>query len=193
MIQIKPLLILISLFIICIYCKAGKTDTIHVITHNKVMVITDPAKGIRTYTNWGVFPSKETQIRKIILTVTFQKPDSLKCGEWDYVDNVFLRRTGGKNQTSKDFEIARLITPYGWFFEKGWKFSWDVDVTDFSLFLRDSVEIDYAHSGYEDNKDRGWVVTLDFKVIKGKPVADPIGITKLYEGNFPYGDSVNDI
>jgi hypothetical protein len=109
------------------------------------------------------------------------------------VDNVFLRRTGGKNQTSKDFEIARLITPYGWFFEKGWKFSWDVDVTDFSLFLRDSVEIDYAHSGYEDNKDRGWVVTLDFKVIKGKPVADPIGITKLYEGNFPYGDSVNDI
>ncbi len=187
------LLIVVTLFLSKSFCIAGRSDTIYVITHNKVMVITDPSKGFNNYKSWGVFPSKDIPVRKIILTVTLRKPDSLKCGEWDYIDNVFLRRTGGINATSKDYEIARLITPYGWLFEKNWKFSWDVDVTDFSMLLRDSVEIEYNHTGYEDNKDRGWVVTLDFKIIKGKPVTEPIKMTKIYEGTFPYGDSLNDI
>lgn len=172
---------------------ASASDTIHVFTHKQCKVITDPSKGNNGYKSWGIFPSKDTPVRKVILSVTFQRPDSLRCGEWDYIDNVFIRRAGSVISPSKDFEIARLITPYGWFFEKGWKFNWEVDVTDFSSLLRDSVEIEYNHSGYEDNKDRAWIVTLDFKIIKGKPITEPISITKIYEGSFPYGDSLNDI
>ncbi len=45
------------------------------------------------------------------------------------------------NEASQDYELARMLTPYGGAFAKSWQFGWEVDVTDFSLLLRDSVEI----------------------------------------------------
>ncbi|MFH0895417.1 MAG: peptide-N-glycosidase F-related protein [Bacteroidota bacterium] len=170
---------------------AAPLDTVHVVSHSKVNVVTDPSKGINEYKSWCVFPQGRT--RRVILHVTFQCPEGKKCGEWDYIDQVFLRRCGGKGKTSKDFEIARLVTPYGSAFKPDWKFSWDVDVTDFSSLLRDSVEVGYVHSGYEDNKDRGWIVTVDFEVIKGMPVRPPISIEKIYEGTYVYGDATKNI
>ena len=169
------------------------SDTLHVITHNKETVVTDPSQGNHYYKRWGVFPGKNEPIRKIVLHVKFGCPDSMRCADWDYLDFIKIKRTGGKSGADKDFELARMLTPYGGAFAKDWKFNWEVDVTDFSLLLRDSVEIEYNHTGYEPNKDRGWQVTLDFEIVKGKPVAEPISVQKIYSGAFLYGDSAQSI
>lgn len=168
---------------------ANASDTLHVITHNRETIVTDPSKGFNEYKRWGMFPSSKTQVRKIILHVKFACPDSTRCADWDYLDFISIKRVGGVNGINKDFEIARMLTPYGGAFNKDWKFDWELDVTDFSLLLRDSVEVEYNHTGYENNKDRGWLVTLDFEIIKGKPATEPVSIQKIYCGSFKYGDS----
>lgn len=181
------------LLIVIISLKASASDTLHVITHNKEIIVTDPSQGNNYYKRWGVFPEKNIPVRKITLHVKFSCPDSMRCADWDYLDFIKIKRAGGKSGEDKDFEIARMLTPYGGAFAKDWKFNWEVDVTDFSLLLRDSVEIEYNHTGYEPNKDRGWGITLDFEIIKGKPVAEPISIQKIYSGAFLYGDSAQSI
>ena len=168
---------------------AKASDTLHVITHNRQTVVTDPAKGEHRYNRWGVFPPAKTPIRKITLHVRFACPDTMRCADWDYLDFISIKRVGGANGANKDFEIARMLTPYGGAFGKDWSFDWEVDVTDFRLLLRDSVEIEYNHTGYEPATDRGWSVTLDFEIIKGVPVAEPIRIEKVYGGAYPYGDA----
>ena len=184
------LLGLIGLFITC---STHAADTLHVVTHKGETVVTNPAKGFNEYKRWGLFPSSKTPIRKIIMHVKFACPDSMRCADWDYLDIISIKRVGGVAGANKDFEIGRMLTPYGGAFNKDWKFDWELDVTDFSLLLRDSVEIEYNHSGYEENKDRGWKITLDFEIIKGHPLAEPISIQKIYGGNFKYGDSAQSI
>ncbi|GAA4750012.1 peptide-N-glycosidase F-related protein [Flavisolibacter ginsenosidimutans] len=179
-------------FSVCAF-GAKASDTLHVVTHNRVTVVTDPSKGFNAYKRWGIFPSPNTPIRKIILHVRFGCPDSLRCADWDYKDHITLRRKGGVNGLSQDYEIARMLTPYGGAFGKDWTFNWEVDVTDFSLLLRDSVEIEYNHTGWEPNNDRGWAVTLDFEIVKGKPASEPVSIQKIYDNSYRYGDSSNNI
>jgi hypothetical protein len=180
---------LVLIFLFSQQLKAN--DTVHVTTHNRETVITDPSKGYNEYKRWGVFPSAETPVRKIILHLHFGCPDSLRCADWDYLDFISIKRVNGINGPNKDFEIARMLTPYGGAFNKDWRFDWELDVTDFSLLLRDSVEIEYNHSGYESNKDRGWQITVDFEIIKGQPAAEPISIEKVYSGSFRYGDAAS--
>jgi hypothetical protein len=168
-------------------------DITHVLSHNKTKVITDPTKGYNPYPNWTVFPSKNTEYRKVVLSVTYQCPDSLHCGEWDYIDNIYLRRVGGQNGSSKDIELARMISPYGWRFGSTWKFTWHVDITDFAFLLHDSVEIEFNHTGYENNTDRGWLITLDFACTEGKPAVSVLGMQTLWHGSIPYGDSTKPI
>ena len=189
----KIILLLLSLLAFSTLSFAGNGKTIHIISHNKTKVITDPSKGVNAYKHWSVFPSKRTTYRKAILYVTYQCPESLHCGEWDYIDNIYLRRIGGSKFSSKDIEIARLISPYGWRFTPMWKFTWKIDVTDFAFLLHDSVEVEFSHSGYETNTDRGWLVTLDFSLTEGKPAMECLGIQQLWQGSFPYGDSLHNI
>ena len=186
-------LIAIFGFVLMVCASAGASDTLHVVTHNKETVVTDPSKGINLYKRWGVFPSGNIPIRKIMLHVRFACPDSLRCADWDYKDHITLRRKGGVNGASQNIELARMLTPYGGAFSKDWKFNWEVDITDFSMLLRDSVEIEYNHTGYEPNNDRGWSVTLDFEIIKGTPAWEPISIQKIYDNSYRYGDSTNSI
>ena len=168
-------------------------DTTHVITHNKTKVITDPSKGYNAYKSWTEFPGEEIRYRKAILNVTYQCPDSQRCGEWDYIDNIILRRKGSVNDSSLNIELARMISPYGSRFTPDWKFRWKSDITDFSFLLHDSVEIEFNHTGYESNTDRGWLVTLDFELTEGTPVMEVLGYEKLWTGSFPYGDGNDDI
>lgn len=178
----------------CLFLSsAAQTAKQHVITHDKITVVTDPAKGEKKYTAWGKFPAPGEPIRQIKLKVTFGCPDTLRCADWDYKDHITLRRQGGVQGASQDYEIARMLTPYGGAFAKNWQFTWEVDVTDFSLLLRDSVEIEYNHTGYEPANDRGWKVTLDFEITKGTPAWEPISIQKIYDGSYRYGDSTNSI
>ncbi|MDZ4713706.1 MAG: peptide-N-glycosidase F-related protein [bacterium] len=162
-------------------------DTINVITHDEVIVITDPSKGFNAYPVWKLFPDESIKYRKATLFITYQCPDSQRCGEWDYIDNIFLRRKGGID-TSMDIELARMISPYGSRFDADWKFQWKTDVTDFSFLLHDSVEIEFNHTGYESNTDRGWLITLNFELIEGPPAREVLGFEKLWNGSFPYGN-----
>lgn len=189
----KKIFYLLLLTFGSLHVFAYSQDTVHVISHDETTVVTNPKKGENSYTNWAVFPDKDEAIRQIILNITFACPDGMRCADWDYVDHITLKRAGGKNGESLDYEIARMLTPYGGAFGKDWAFEWEVDVTDFSLLLRDSVEIEYKHTGYEPNEDRGWKVTVDFEVIKGPPVMEPVSITKVYQGAYRYGDPENPI
>ncbi len=180
------------LVLLCLQSSSLRAaDTLKVVTHNKLTVVTDPSKGFKTYSAWGKFPPVSTPIRKILLKLTLGCPDEFRCADWDYKDHITLRRKGGITGDSLNYEIGRMLTPYGGAFGKKWNFTWEVDVTDFSMLLRDSVEIEYNHTGYEPNTDRGWSVTLTFELIKGTPALEPIAIEKVYDGSFRYGDSVS--
>jgi hypothetical protein len=168
-------------------------DTLRVITHDAVTVVTDPSTGAKSYPAWGVFPGSGFSVRKVTMRVTFGCPDSMRCADWDYLDRIVARRKGAAPADTLNFEIGRMLTPYGGAFGSDWKFGWTVDVTDFAPVLRDSVEIDYVHTGYEPNNDRGWKITVAFEFIAGPPIAIPLGIEKIYDGNYAYGDSARPI
>ena len=194
MIKTKQLIFFILPFLtLAANSWASPGDTLHVVTHSRTTIVTDPSKGFKTYAAWGKFPAAGIPVRQINLYVTLGCPDSLRCADWDYSDHVTIARAGGKHGQVKNYEIARMLTPYGGAFTKSWHFTWETNITDFSPLLRDSVEIVYTHSGYEPNKDRGWALTLDFEVILGTPAWEPVSIQKIYDGNFAYGDSTNSI
>ncbi len=185
-------IILLLLILVSSVSFAQKPGITHVITHNREMVVCNASKGSEPYAKWGVFPNQNYQVRKIMMNVTLGSPDSLLTAHWDYLDHIFIRRQGGSKGKPLNFEIGRMLTPYGSIYNKGWSWKWQVDVTDFSPYLRDSVEIEYIHSGYEA-KTVGWALTIDFEVIAGSPVVIPLGITPLWNGGFKYGDPANKI
>ncbi|MBK7092896.1 MAG: peptide-N-glycosidase [bacterium] len=181
------------LLLLFIATAAYSADPIHVISHRQTKVVTDPTKGTNSYPKWTEFPSRDVEYRKVILYVTYQCPDGLKCGEWDYIDGVYLRRLGDEISPSRDIEIARLISPYGARFDSTWSFTWHLDITDYSPFLHDSVEVDFVHTGYESNTDRGWLVSLDFAITEGPPPMKCLGFDTLWQGSIPFGDTARPI
>ncbi|WP_414000329.1 peptide-N-glycosidase F-related protein [Flavobacterium sp. W1B] len=181
----KRLLILL-VFWVSISGFAQKTKVINVVTHNRTTIICDPATGSKSYIKPGIFPSIKTPIRKMTMIVTLGSPDSLYTAHWDYLDHIKLRKKD-KNGESINYELGRMLTPYGSVFNKGWQWQWKVDVTDFAPLLRDNVDIEYVHSGYED-KTVGWALTIDFEIVSGPPVVTPLGITPLWNAGYKYGD-----
>lgn len=186
--------IIIILFALTIpVCQGKGIDTIRVISHNEVVVQTNPAEGVNTYSRWAVFPNAKTSIRKLSMSVTLQCPDSLMCGEWDYMDQILLKRAGGANSQILNYEIGRIMTPYGRFFQSDWFFTFEADITEFSSLMRDSCEIVYLHSGFEAKEDRGWKITIAFECIEGPAPAPILSVQPLFCGNFPYGNPNNSI
>lgn len=184
---------LIGLALVIAAGTVRAADTLRVVTHEAVTVVTDPSTGARRHPRWGVFPPADFEVRRAVMRVTFGCPDSMRCADWDYLDHIVIRRNGGAAAPSLDHEIGRMITPYGGAFTPDWRFSWTADVTDFSLLLRDSVEIDYVHTGYEPDTGRGWKVTVEFEFTGGPPAARPISIVKLLDGRIPYGDTARPV
>jgi hypothetical protein len=174
-------------FVISTSCFAQKPSIQHIVTHNRTTIICDPVAGVKSFAKWGVFPSEKASVRKILMHVTLGRADSLFAAHWDYLDHIKLRKKD-KNGKLMEYEIGRMLTPYGSIYNKGWSWEWKVDVTDFSPLLRDNVEIVYVHSGYED-KTVGWAVTIDFEIISGPPVVAPLGITALWNAGYKYGDT----
>jgi len=121
---------------LCTFMTCTAADTLHVISHDRKLVVTDPSKGINLYKSWAKFPSAPESVRQIKLKLTLGCPDNMRCADWDYKDHITIRRTGGVKGPSQDYEIGRMLTPYGGAFKKGWKFMWEVDITDFALILR---------------------------------------------------------
>ena len=174
------LLLSISLF-------AQSPEKTHVIPFDRATIVTNPSKGENPYPAWGVFPAQETQVRKILMHLTLGTPDSISTAHWDYKDHVTVRRSGGENAESLDLEIGRMLTPYGSIYSTGWEFKWTVDVTDFAMILRDSVEIEYNHTGYEPTSV-GWALTIDFEITMGPPHIVPLKIENMWVGSYNYGN-----
>lgn len=189
----KKLLTLICLFIALGSVNAADTTT--VVTHQDVTIQTNPSVGNTTYPSWSQFPVLGTQYRKVLMQLSFECAPGLKCGEYDYINNIIIGRVGTKTANPLNYEIARLITPFGffWSYTSNWQHTWYFDVTDYAMLLHDSVEVIYRHTGYENDKDRGWKINLKFICIKGTPVCEPVMINKLWDGTFAYGDNNDSI
>lgn len=165
--------------------KNGDSTVIY--THKNVLIQTDPSKGNTRYYGWGNFP-KEGTYQRVYAELSFKCPDNLRCGEWDYLNYIYLRTRKGNFNDTLNWEIMRFITPYGFGFNKSWKHTWRFDITDFESLFRDSVEIEYRHTGYEAKNDRGWIIDLKFVFVEGEPLRDVLGITRMYQKSIPFGD-----
>ena len=183
---------LISFLVLILLTSAVFSQTTNIVTHNKLLINTDPSKGVKSFTRWGVFPDKTKDVRRITMKVTLAYPQDRPIAHWDYMDRIKILRKGGVKGKNIDFEIGRMLTPYGSNFKEDWSYTWQIDVTDFGSFLRDSVEIESLHSGYE-SPDLGWDLTVDFEFLFGQPVAKFISVEKMWDGNFQYGNPENDI
>ena len=164
-------------------------DTIVVPVYQNQDVVTNG--GSHRYYKWGEFPTTTTTYNKVIMYLTFQCPDTMQCGEWDYLDPIYIGRTNGVNGDTLDWEFARFITPYGNYWQAGstWKHGWYYDVTDFANLLHDSVEIIYDHTGYETSA-RGWKINITFLMIEGTPEKEVKNITRLYQGGYAYNSNI---
>ncbi len=189
----KKLLTLICLIIASTSVKAA--DTTVVVSHQDVTILTDPIIGSTTYPMWAKFPTLGTSYRKVLMQLNFECAPGLKCGEWDYMNNIIVGRVGTKMATPLNYEIARLITPFGFYWNSGmnWQHTWYYDVTDFAMLLHDSVEVIYKHTGDEPNNDRGWKINLKFICIKGTPVCEPLAMSSLWSGVYEYGNDNDSI
>ncbi len=169
---------------------AKNGDTLKITTHNKVVIKTNPAAGNTRYSGWGVFPAEGVGVRKVYLDLTFECAPGLKCGEWDYINRILIGKRRGNKRDSLGWEIARYITPYGFYWDasQGWNFKWRIDLTDYAYLLRDSIEVIYEHTGYEGNTDRGWRINLNFTCIQGDPIRPVYDLKQLYQVGAPYGD-----
>jgi hypothetical protein len=87
----------------------------------------------------------------------------------------------------ENYELARVITPYGSGLANNWEFTHVFDVTDFIQILRDSVEIRCHYSGWSS----GFSATLDFEFIEGTPPRDVVTFENIYSGNYNYSSSTD--
>ncbi len=168
--------------------NAKPGDTTRVVTHNKVVIKTNPGLGNTKYYGWGEFPTAGTKYQKAYAELTFKCAPGLKCGEWDYLNYIYLCNRRGAVNDSLGWEIMRFITPYGFYYDQNWNHTWVFDITDFAHLLHDSVQIMYQHTGYEANHDRGWEISLNFNLIEGTPWRDVKNITRFYTRSVGYGN-----
>jgi len=192
----KQLLLFPTLAILAIFPLSNSAfaqDTTRITSHDHIKMVTDPTKGENQYASTVNFPKPAEQYRKVNLLVTFQCPDDVQCGEWDYIDYVNLKTKDPSTGKAVDYEIARLITPYGRFFGTQWFFTFKADISEFASLLRNQATIEYVHSGYESNETCGWKITVNFEFISGPPVAPILSVIPMWNGSFPYGDSTDDI
>ena len=87
----------------------------------------------------------------------------------------------------ENYELARVITPYGNGLSNNWKFTTTFDITDFEQILRDSVEIRCHYSGWSS----GFSATLDFEFIEGTPARDVLSVKNIYTGGHSYVTSAD--
>lgn len=87
------------------------------------------------------------------------------------------------------YELTRFITPYGKGFPKDWTRTWEMDVTDFSSLLKDSVELRSFYDGWS----QGSLYTLELVFVEGTPSRHTYKVLPVYNGYFTYGNPDNHI
>ena len=143
------------------------------------------------YDEWGVLPDGTNNYRKIYLHYTMGCATG-GCSDWDYTTQIFIRHRTGEldsslNEIVENYELARIITPYGGYLANNWQHTTTFDITDFATILKDSVEIRCHYSGWSS----GFSATLDFEFIEGTPARDVIKFENIYTGGYSYNSSTD--
>ncbi len=162
-----------------------------------------------SYKEWAVFPSQTDNWHQITLKYTMGCASG-GCSDWDYTTVVDLFIPTGaidSNVASIDtismnplqidttwnvfevrerIELCKVITPYGGSLPQSWTRDFYFDVSNYSLLLKDSIEIDVRYQGWSS----GFSATLEFIMIEGSPVQDVYKVENLYKGGFTYRDPV---
>ena len=100
------------------------------------------------------------------------------CGEWDYLDNLYIASNTEYGDFVDRVELLRYITPYGGGFRPDWAgFSWEADVTDYVSLLRDEVRLVYRHGGWE--KSDRWRLSITFYMTEGAPSREFIDFDRV--------------
>lgn len=114
--------------------------------------------------------------RQIMMHYNLSCPDS-GCDPYDRIISVnIVRPIPGKKYEA--IEIARMITC------GGNTANWDVDVTDYSSLLKDSVII-YLYCSTGSMQGKGVVSTVSFEFIEGNPRWEAYKVINLWSSN-PY-------
>jgi len=181
----KYLLFVVMALCISVSAKAAPGDTTWVQANNCQLsyyndydtTIAFPALGAATY-------------RKIYMTFTLGKymcpSGSTYCGDWDYTVQNYLMTPAGDT-----LELGRFITPYAnasaprtpW----TWQQHYVYDVTDYVSKLHDSATMRIHYSGYSG----GFTADIKFAFIEGTPERNVVGIQKLWDGSYNYGDTTH--
>ena len=130
------------------------------------------------------FPPLSEQYRQVIMHYTIACP-SWGCDPWDRVSTITVARPGG-GEDPELVEISRIVTPAG----KGW--GWSVDVTDYRSLLHDSVTLNNYIQTYIGG-GRGFLVTITFEFIAGKPLVEAYRVENVWTGLPEYGNPNNPI
>ena len=180
----KKTYLILLLFAFTNTAFAGDTTTVRIHDHTDMT-------WYGNYDEWGTLPSDSLTYRKIYLHYTMGCATG-GCSDWDYTTQIFLRhRTGeldtASNEIIENYELARVITPYGGTLANNWQFTTKFDITDFVQLLRDSVEIRCHYSGWSS----GFSATLDFEFIEGTPARDVVTVENIYNGGHNYNTSID--
>lgn len=178
----KHLYLLLAAFAGFFSAKASPGDTTWV-QAQKLDSITHYGKYDTTIT----FPNGTTSYRKIYMIYTLGEttcaPGSQYCHQWDYTVQNYIMTPAGDT-----LELGRLITPYAtsgvWRFPATWSHRYIFDVTDFYPVLKNSATVRMFYSGYS----WGFTANIKFAFIEGTPERNVLGIDKLYDGSYNYGN-----
>src|SRR6056297_611981 len=103
------LIIFLIVFANITYSQTSTTVT----SHDEVTIVTDPSKGVKSFVEWAEFPAEGKEIRRVTMNVSLAYPDDRAIAHWDYMDRIKIRRQGGVHSEDLDYEIGRMLTPYG--------------------------------------------------------------------------------
>ncbi|TVQ43106.1 MAG: T9SS C-terminal target domain-containing protein [Saprospirales bacterium] len=170
-------------FVVIVFSQKAfaSPDTIHVRAHENVDMV-----WFESYDETVEFPIEDKSFHKVWMHVTLGCASG-GCSDWDYTVNLHLLTDDGE-----EFELGRLITPYGGFmrvgsngFNNNWTHRYLYDVTDFVKLFSDETTIRAFYSGWS----AGFSISIDFYFIEGVPEREVLAIKNIVHGSHNYSDA----
>lgn len=181
---------MIALLIGAQFTYAAPGDTTWVQAHNTQFDL--GGMGYGNYDTMVAFPDGTKTYRKVLMYFNlgiYNCPaGSQYCHQWDYDVHTYIMPDHGDT-----VEMARFITPFATSgtprFAGNWSKDYVFDVTDFYPLLKDSQAVRILYSGYS----AGFKGNVRFAFIEGTPERNVVGISKIYQGSYQYGNANNPI
>ena len=166
---------------------------------------------------WAEFLQGGKTYKKAVMKITLGC-GSQACCVWDYLFNAFVMKKTGKMDSSfvrndtistaplvivpvykkfeviNDYEIGRLITPYGansgsYGLVPGIKIPYIFDITDYLPLISDSFGIGVVTGGW-DNAPRAFSATTEIYLIEGPSVKKSKEVFRVYNNTYGHPNSV---